>query len=316
MSEVKAPHFPQQPVSRQMDDGSLELECFLEAKPTPGIRWFYENTELKADDVRFAFELQNKGGDTFSAILKIQEPVDADAGAYHCVTVNPYGKSTANFNLSLKGFNSPTFIEKPQILSADEGRVMILEFKIKSMLKPTFIWKHGDQELVESDRLNIVEKEISFYEYYAAFQITDPKKSMDAGEYVCTVENASGKLTATFTITFEVPQGAPSFTRKPQILQTVSSCGSPAVVFDIGFQADKNHAITWINPNSKKMKEGGRITFSQSSDGSANSFTAQLELKNYKVKDSGTYICNIKNDNGEANAEFVFNVQEDSVKKE
>lgn len=42
MPEGKAPHFPQQPVARQNDDGSLELECFLEASPQPEIKWFYD----------------------------------------------------------------------------------------------------------------------------------------------------------------------------------------------------------------------------------------------------------------------------------
>jgi len=35
---------------------------------------------------------------------------------------------------------------------------------------------------------------------------------------------------------FLVPQGAPTFTRKPQILQKTSDSGDPAIVFDIGFQ--------------------------------------------------------------------------------
>ena len=43
MPEGKAPHFPQQPVARQNDDGSLELECFVDAAPTPEIKWFYDN---------------------------------------------------------------------------------------------------------------------------------------------------------------------------------------------------------------------------------------------------------------------------------
>lgn len=42
MPDGKAPHFPQQPVARQNDDGSLELECFLEAQPVPDIKWFYD----------------------------------------------------------------------------------------------------------------------------------------------------------------------------------------------------------------------------------------------------------------------------------
>lgn len=40
-----------------------------------------------------------------------------------------------------------------------------------------------------------------------------------------------------------VPQGAPTFTRKPQILQKTSDSGDPAIVFDIGFQADQNPEV-------------------------------------------------------------------------
>lgn len=43
MPDGKAPHFPQQPVARQNDDGSLELECFVDANPTPQVKWYYDN---------------------------------------------------------------------------------------------------------------------------------------------------------------------------------------------------------------------------------------------------------------------------------
>jgi uncharacterized protein involved in high-affinity Fe2+ transport len=36
---------------------------------------------------------------------------------------------------------------------------------------------------------------------------------------------------------------------------------------------------------------------------------AQLELKNYKAKDSGTYLANIKNEAGEANVELTLNIE-------
>lgn len=71
MPEGKPPHFPQQPVARQNDDGSIELECFLEAAPQPDIKWFYEQNELQ-NTGRFAMRLDNKGADAFSAILQIR----------------------------------------------------------------------------------------------------------------------------------------------------------------------------------------------------------------------------------------------------
>lgn len=101
------------------------------------------------------------------------------------------------------GFSSPTFIEKPQISSRDDGRVMIMEFKAKSILKPTFVWQKGDEIVAESDRYKIILKETGNREYYAALEIVEPKKEKDAGQFVCTAKNESGKLTATFSVKFE-----------------------------------------------------------------------------------------------------------------
>ncbi|MQI27572.1 hypothetical protein EI009_24950, partial [Escherichia coli] len=287
----KAPHFPQQPVARQNDDGSLELECFVDANPTPQVKWYYDNKEVE-NSGRFSANLANKGSDSYSAILTIKELADADAGAYRCAIVNPHGKGNANFNLKLTGFSSPTFVEKPQISSRDDGQVMVMEFRAKSILEPTFVW----QKLVGG---NV---------YYSALEIKEPTKDKDAGQFICTVKNESGKLTATFTVKFEVPEGAPSFTRKPQILQQTSAGGEPAICFDIGYSARMNPQVTWISPKSKKMKESSRIKFKTNDERNGN-FTAQFELTNYKAQDSGTYTCNIKNDAGEANVELTLNIE-------
>lgn len=99
---------------------------------------------------------------------------DSDAGAYRCAIVNPHGKGNANFNLKLTGsfcciyeslilrvfkgfsieslmqafiyflftgFSAPTYIEKPQISSRDDGQIMVMEFRARSILKPTFVWQ-------------------------------------------------------------------------------------------------------------------------------------------------------------------------------
>lgn len=129
----------------------------------------------------------------------------------------------------------------------------------------------------------------------------EPTKEKDAGQFICTVKNESGKLTATFTVKFEgienndaffcviirflfltyfaVPPGAPTFTRKPQILQKTAESGEPAIVFDIGFQADFQPNIIWLNPKGKKMKESSRIKFFLNPEATKNQFVAQLELK-------------------------------------
>jgi len=80
---------------------------------------------------------------------------------------------------------------------------MIMEFKAKSILKPTFVWQKGDEIVAESDRYKIILKETGNHEFYAALEIVEPKKEKDAGQFVCTAKNESGKLTATFSVKFE-----------------------------------------------------------------------------------------------------------------
>lgn len=307
MPEVKPPHFPQQPVARQNEDGSLELETIFEAAPQPDIKWFFQDKEI-ANGGRFNARLENKGPDAFSAILQIKELADSDAGAYKCTLTNPSGKGNANFNLKLTGFSAPTFVEKPKIASKDDGQVMVMEFKAKSITKPTVVWQKDGEIVADSDRLKISFKEEGNGLYHCQMDIKEPTKEKDAGQFVCLMKNESGKLTATFTVKFEVPQGAPIFAGKPQILQKVSESGEPAIAMEVKFQAEFQPSVTWLNPKGKKMKESSRIKFTLAPE-QDKTYLAALELKNYKAKDSGTYVCNIKNEAGEANCELTVNIE-------
>src|SRR5687767_2169337 len=52
------------------------------------------------------------------------------------------------------------------------------------------------------------------------FTFQEPTKEKDAGQFVCTVKNESGKLTATFTVKFE---GKKFHLQFPVVLTTLSS---------------------------------------------------------------------------------------------
>ena len=132
---------------------------------------------------------------------------------------------------------------------------MVMEFKYKSISKPTVVWQKGDEIVADSDRLKLAHKEEGNGAFHCALEIKEPTKEKDAGQFVCTVKNESGKLTATFTVKFEVPAGAPTFTRKPQILQKSAENGDPAIVFDIGFTAE-NGATGGLAESEGKEDEG------------------------------------------------------------
>jgi len=307
MAGGKPPHFPQQPVARQNEDGSIELECFFEANPQPDIHWFYEANEVKQGG-RYVIRLDNKGGDAFSAVLQMRELADADAGAYKCAISNSHGRGNANFNLKLTGFDAPTFQEKPSISSKDDGQTLVMEFKAKSKFPPQNTWTKDGQPVGESDRIKLGCQDMGNQIFHYWMEIKEPTKEKDAGQYVCVVTNQSGKMTATFTVKFEVPPGAPVFVGKPQILQKTLDSGEPAIIMEVRFQADFQPNVTWLNPKGKKMKESSRIRFVFAQE-QEKVYLAQLELKSYKSKDSGTYLCNIKNEAGEANVEMTVNIE-------
>ncbi|KHJ95909.1 immunoglobulin I-set domain protein [Oesophagostomum dentatum] len=209
----------------------------------------------------------------------------------------------------IPGFSAPSFVEKPQVVSRCDGQLTVMEFRVKSILRPTFVWYKEGKVVAESDTVSIVLKEEANQIYYAALEIKEPLEEEDAGHFICKAKNDSGELRATFVVKHEVPEGAPNFTRRAKIFQMTSYCGDPAVVFDVGYKADRNPQVMWINPKGEKMKESPRIRFFTIPDGSNNSFTAKLELKNYKIEDSGTYICNIKNEAGEAEVKLTLNIE-------
>ncbi|CAO4386082.1 unnamed protein product [Caenorhabditis nigoni] len=62
--------------------------------------------------------------------------------------------------------------------------------------------------------------------YYSALEIKEPTNDNNAGEYICTVQDNYGMLTATFIVKFEVPGGAPSLNRA-QIMQQTYHGSSP-----------------------------------------------------------------------------------------
>ena len=70
--EGKAPHFLQKPTIKQ-EQKLLIMTCLLEAKPTPQIRWFRDQTEV-GEGGRFTISLQRdpSAADTYTATLQIK----------------------------------------------------------------------------------------------------------------------------------------------------------------------------------------------------------------------------------------------------
>ena len=64
--------------------------------------------------------------------------------------------------------------------------------------------------------------------------------------------------------------------------------------------------ITWYK-GSTALSEGGRYTMINKVDGA--NYTLQMEISNVSAEDGGGYKVNVKNDQGEGNADLTLNLE-------
>ena len=112
--------------------------------------------------------------------------------------------------------SAPKFVTKPVIKPGTTdggGKKLVLECTIEANPKPGITWSRGDQPLLESDRLKVVQDEMSATVWRLALEIIAPK-SDDAGTYKVSCKNRYGEANATLNVNF----GAMRNTRPHTIL--------------------------------------------------------------------------------------------------
>lgn len=125
---------------------------------------------------------------------------------------NVHGESNANLNLNIEAEpepagQAPTFVEKPKIVSEQNGRLIIMECRVKADPKPSCTWSCESTEIKQSSKFSISikqEKEI----HIIRLEIKDPAPE-DSGLYKCNIKNEFGEINANLTLNIEsklVPQ--------------------------------------------------------------------------------------------------------------
>ena len=142
----------------------------------------------------------------FLKLLFFQKPTSEDGGDYKCIIKNESGELTANLKLNIEGAikgegEAPTFVEKPQIRSERDGKLIVMECKVKAKPKPDIIWYYENSLIRETRRLKqtiIEENDI----YVIRLEIVEPELN-DSGVYRCNVKNIAGESNANLTLNIE-----------------------------------------------------------------------------------------------------------------
>lgn len=119
---------------------------------------------------------------------------------------NEFGESNANLNLNIEAEpepegEGPTFVEKPRILSQDNGKLVVMECKVKANPTPEITWTKEGQVITETSQIKMyIEQNDDIY--VIRLELSEPNLE-DSGLYRCNIKNNLGEVNANLTLNIE-----------------------------------------------------------------------------------------------------------------
>lgn len=119
---------------------------------------------------------------------------------------NEFGESNANLNLNIEAEpepegEGPTFIEKPRILSQNNGKLVIMECKVRANPGPEITWTKEGKVVTETSQIKLYKVQNEDI-YEIRLELSEPNLE-DSGLYKCNIKNNLGELNANLTLNIE-----------------------------------------------------------------------------------------------------------------
>lgn len=182
------------------------MKCKCKAKPEPIVTWYRGQTVVE-ENHKIKIKSSSIEENIYELILEIKDPSAPDGGTYKCHVKNEFGESNANLNLNIEAEpepegEGPTFIVKPKIISENNGKLVIMECKVKANPKPTITWTREGVIVEESNKIKMTIIDEKDDCYLVRLELTDPGLE-DSGLYKCNIKNTLGELNANLTLNIE-----------------------------------------------------------------------------------------------------------------
>lgn len=316
MADETAPRITAKPSLKQEDNGNrLIINCEIESKPKPDIKWYKENFHLNDTDRLHASIAQN--GNKYQLQLEINGITSDDSGQYKVIAKNRLGEVSAAISLnfaaetaqkSLQDGIAPNFIQKPTIRSEADGKRLCFECKIKADPEPQLFWFRDNTQIHDKGRNLIYCDNLGDNMYFACLEVDDVTME-DAGQYKLHAKNNFGESNATITLNFDSEEtgqssggaGAPVFLQKPFIRQL-----EDRILFECKLTADPVPSFVWSFHNSP-LKNSSKYRQRILTEGNVHILI--LEIDHLNAGDSGDYKIKAKNQCGEADSIIKLNIE-------
>lgn len=213
-----APHFTQ-PLKPQIIEPKSKavLQCQVVGKPTPIVKWFKENQELKSTpSQKITFNPE-----TGIATLEILKPTPDEEKVYTVKANNKFGQAECKANLVISEIvtvSQPTVLKAPiitkplQAVVAKINDEVILEAEFEGKPTPEVKWLKNNKEITQNDDFDI-----KIQENKTILKIRKTIKNK-GGKYEVLVSNEKGDARSSSTVAItEVGEEV----QAPKFIQTI-----------------------------------------------------------------------------------------------
>uniref|UniRef100_A0A7E4VU92 non-specific serine/threonine protein kinase n=1 Tax=Panagrellus redivivus TaxID=6233 RepID=A0A7E4VU92_PANRE len=210
--------------------------------------------------------------------------------------------------------SAPRFTQRPSIQQTATGD-LLMECHLEADPAATVKWSHSGTPIEASSRVTLTLTNISGNLYKANLVIKEPSAG-DGGAYKCTATNQLGESNANINLNFAgneerapTPSSkGPTFVGKPRIIPKE---GGALILMECKVKSLSRPTAKWSKDG---VSLGGSGNFMDVfSDLGDNLYLCQLEIRKPAASDAGQYRCNIKNDQGETNANLSLNFQQEEA---
>lgn len=217
-----APHFisPIKPLMVEEHKPAV-LECVVTGKPTPEVKWYRGEKEVKPKKGKTEIIFTPETGESKLTIL---EPTTEDETIYRVRATNKFGKAECRANLLVS--NAPV-IFKPEVLRAPKitkplpalvaqiGKPLSLIAEFESTPKPEVKWFKNGVEIAPTD-----DTVVNVYENTAELRITETNKK-DTGKYEIRVQNPAGEARSSGSVTVKDIKEDTEAAKAPRFIQPI-----------------------------------------------------------------------------------------------
>merc|ERR1712079_147756 len=165
------------------------------------------------DSAKFSQKYTNyqRESNEYEIALEIQDPSAEDGGDYKCLVKNDHGQLQAKLNLNIeaepqapgKTTDAPTFVEKPKIVTLQEGKLVQLIVRYKASSKCTCSWYYKETMIQQSQSMQVFHEKVDSSSYECRLEIKEPGANT-AGMYKCLVSNEKGEINANLMLNVQM----------------------------------------------------------------------------------------------------------------